>query len=207
MSAKKEMIGLKFNMLTVLSEEDCRGKYGAIMYLCLCDCNNTIVVSGKDLRMNRRKSCGCLESKHNLSKHYFYKTWYNQYNRCNNEYNKHYVNYGGRGIQCLWTLQEACEWADNNPKPGEGYQLDRIDNDGNYCSENVRWATMEENYMNKRNNVDISKYEFTPITLGDFKKRCKSRNIDYNNYDKIYSGIKTASGNNKYFFIIKQEFL
>ena len=36
--------------------------------------------------------------------------------------------------------------------PGEGYQLDRIDTDGNYEPGNIRWVTAKENTRNRRNN-------------------------------------------------------
>jgi hypothetical protein len=58
---KIEMIGKKFNHLTVI--EEC-GKYkNKILYKCECDClNKTIViVQGVNLRGNHTKSCGCLQ--------------------------------------------------------------------------------------------------------------------------------------------------
>lgn len=64
--------------------------------------------------------------------------------------------YGGRGIKCEWTLEEACKWYDENPKPNNNSTLDRIDNDGNYNIYNVRWASLEEQQANTRiksNNI------------------------------------------------------
>lgn len=69
--------------------------------------------------------------------------------RCNNENNKHYKNYGGRGIMFLFkSFEEFYEELGN--KPSSAYQLDRIDNDGNYERGNVRWATREQNISNRR---------------------------------------------------------
>ena len=56
----KNIIGKKFNKLTVIGVE--RNKRGKNAYLCQCDCGNTIyVTSKKRLFEGRTKSCGCLK--------------------------------------------------------------------------------------------------------------------------------------------------
>lgn len=65
-------------------------------------------------------------------------------------------NYGGRGIKV------SDEWrnfptfiADMGTRPSKGYSIDRIDNNGNYCKENCRWATAKEQSDNKRDTIYI----------------------------------------------------
>ena len=69
--------------------------------------------------------------------------------RCNNPRHKQYMSYGGRGIQFLFrSFKEFLD--DIGEKPGINYQLDRINNDGNYEIGNVRWATRQQNSENRR---------------------------------------------------------
>jgi hypothetical protein len=80
-------------------------------------------------------------------------------NRCYNKNNDNYKHYGKKGITICEDWKNSFEsfviWAKNN-----GYNdkltIDRIDFNGNYCPENCRWVTMEEQANNKKNNIFIT---------------------------------------------------
>jgi hypothetical protein len=52
-------IGNKYGKLTVIKKAPSRAIGGA-MWLCKCDCGNTVIVSGNSLRTGNTQSCGCL---------------------------------------------------------------------------------------------------------------------------------------------------
>lgn len=80
--------------------------------------------------------------------------------RCTNPKNTSYRNYGGRGIKVCdrWLGEQGFEnfLTDMGERPSDGYSIDRIDNNGDYCPENCRWATKKEQCNNMRKTIMLS---------------------------------------------------
>lgn len=76
--------------------------------------------------------------------------------RCHNPNHKFFRFYGGRGIAVHpeWRITGGFErflaHIGPRPEPKHLYSVERIDNEGNYESGNVRWATAKEQAANRR---------------------------------------------------------
>ena len=95
-----------------------------------------------------------------------YVSWSAMKSRCDNKGNTHYARYGQRGItyQESWkTFEVFLEDMGQMPEPN--MELDRIDNDGNYCKENCRWATRKEQTRNRGGARATRLYTFNGKTM------------------------------------------
>lgn len=153
-----DLTGQRFGRLTVIERAE-NATNGRVQWKCVCDCGNQVVCRAYNLQNGHTRSCGCLHEEgsrttHGMKRTRLYRIWEGMKTRCNNPGSQRYEDYGGRGVKVCpeWESFEAFrDWAMES-----GYQdhltIDRQNNDGDYSPENCRWATMEVQQSNKRNN-------------------------------------------------------
>ncbi len=123
-------------------------------------CGTEFKADTGNIKSNHTKSCGCHRKRttsethktHGLRSTRLYNIWSNIKDRTLNPKNKRYSDYGGRGTTLCeeWLdVQNFYDWAMSNGYSDE-LSIDRIDNDGNYCSENCRWTTQTIQSRNQR---------------------------------------------------------
>lgn len=172
----KDISGQKFGRLTAIQYDHNKGKVA--IWFCQCECGKTLLVDGLKLRSGHTSSCGCLRSEksadgqrtHGKTHTLEYNSWRAMRERCTNQSNKQYADYGGRGIRVCkrWHSSFESFLSDLGVRPTPQHSLDRINSDSHYscgqCNEckqngwvmNCRWATRQKQANNKRNNLRVA---------------------------------------------------
>ena len=161
----EDLTGKRFNRLTIVGRvKNTKG----VKWECVCDCGKTTYAVTQKLSSGSTKSCGCFKgdrlsefaTTHGKTRDNkrLYDIWSAMIYRCSNETIANYHRYGGRGISVCDEWKDVdvfFEWALNN-----GYentlQIDRRNNNGNYCPENCHFVTASYNSRNqeiKSNNT------------------------------------------------------
>lgn len=160
---------------------------------CICDCWTKKRIKLASIRSWAIQSCWCQKIESSLKKSNKHKThwmsWTRFYliyklikRRCNCKNNKSYKNYWWKWITYEWKTFEDFKkdmyesyikhiklyWEKNTT-------IDRIDNNWNYCKNNCKRSTIEEQANNKTTN-HIVMYEWKPYTISNL---CRHLNIPY----------------------------
>lgn len=162
------LIGQKYGRLLVLERTESKREGNKVlsMWICQCDCGNKAVVAGYRLKGGQTHSCGCLQRerasetsrKHGQWNSSLYKVWNAMIQRCENQNDQHFEDYGARGITVFseWKNFELFyEWAVSNGYE-KGLSLDRKDNDKGYSPDNCHWTTRKVQMNNTRKNHYIT---------------------------------------------------
>lgn len=178
MKTAKDLTGSKFGRLTVLERAQNENKQ--VMWKCICEDGNQVTVRAQHLREGRIQSCGCLarqmtsarSTTHGKTQTVEHKAWSAMRDRCNNENNKEYHSYGGRGICVCAEWQHSFEHflEDMGTRPFDKYSIGRIDNNGNYEKSNCRWENRLEQANNKANSLFLE-LDGTRLTQAQWSKR------------------------------------
>jgi len=187
--AKFDLTGQKFNRLTVVkfSHTD---KHRFNKWECVCDCGNVVIANSQQLKGGGTKSCGCYKNElcaklkkitHGDSRRCKitpeYRTWCKVKERCYNQNDKRYKDYGGRGILMSdeWRNSYQTFFNDMGVRPSNKHSIERQDNDMGYFNGNCIWAVKKIQDRNKRSN-HWEEYNGEKMIIQDWAERLQVDN-------------------------------
>ena len=176
-----DLTGLKKNYLEVLEFDRYENSRRYWKCKCLLCGKEGFSVSTASINNGSVQSCGCLREinlskkikKHGLTKTKLHATWLNMKRRCYSEKDKHYKDYGARGIKvCKEWLDDFCnfrDWAYANGYSDE-LSIDRIDVNKDYEPSNCRWVDAITQANNKRNSRFLT-YNNETLTIAEWSRK------------------------------------
>jgi len=156
---RDKLVGMRFGRLLVIARAP--NYRGFSQWVCKCDCGKESITANVRL-MRGVQSCGCLCKEktleaivtHGLSRTRVYKIWAGMLKRCENEKDKSYRYYGGRGIKVCASWHDFQLFYADMGEPN-GLTIDRIKNDKDYEPGNCRWATRLTQAQNRRKAITV----------------------------------------------------
>jgi hypothetical protein len=108
-----------------------------------------------------------------------YNSWLMMRDRCVNP--NHNRDYMSRGIKVCsrWNSYENF-LADMGRRPSPKHSLDRIDNNGDYCPQNCRWATDEQQTRNSRHT------KLSDEKVGEIRRLASDEKLTYTAIAKLF---------------------
>lgn len=183
--------GDKFGMLSVIRElephecergEDSKRKSTKRTFLFQCECWNTKEIVIASVKSWLTTSCWCYNKSkwmtHWMHGTRFYKIWNYLTQRATNPNNSSAKEYVLRWIWVCdkwlkfeWFMEDMHQAYEKHFKENWGdTSIDRIDNDGDYCKENCRWATIKQQNRNK-SCTKIYEYKWEELVLWEIAEK------------------------------------
>lgn len=149
-------------------------------WLFRCECGAEKVMPISRVRRGNTRSCGCLHREqvaqrnrtHGLSHRPEHNAWSSMISRCENASVATYRHYGGRGITvCERWHTFALFIEDMGLRPTPAHSIDRTAVNGNYEPGNCRWATRQEQSLNRTSTAMVT-YQGRRMSLVSAAQLC-----------------------------------
>lgn len=166
---RRDITGEVFGRLTVTQFYGI-SKSAHALWICRCSCGTVKVVGASNLFTGKTTSCGCVQRERSAAAKIThgesgprsspeYTAWVGMAARCYNPRTTNYKYWGGSGVTVCdrWRTSFPNFLADVGRRPSKSHSVDRYpNNEGNYEPGNVRWATPDQQCMNRRTAHHIS---------------------------------------------------
>ena len=205
-------MGTKSILIDITGQRFSGSKLTPVKYIgdglweCICDCGNTCIAKGKELRNGKRKSCGCLKIENAIKigknntihggciggkRTRLYNIWRQMNARCYSPKSSSWRYYGDKGVRVCddWKIGSPEGFINfKNWSLQNGYQdgltIDRQDSSGNYEPSNCRWETMTVQNRNRGDYNQLLEYNGEIKCLSEWAKLFEIKNATL--YDRIF---------------------